>query len=122
LRFSGDFSVLIGPATFSSAVSFAVIVKDNELGVLVGEETGGPPSGFGSAYSFRLTYTGLEGYVSSAYFVRPNGQDDGRGVLPDYDVRPEPSDVAAGRDPVLEFTKALIQQQGAWPQQAPLKR
>ncbi|MCG8347091.1 MAG: hypothetical protein MI924_04850 [Chloroflexales bacterium] len=35
------------------------------------------------------------------------------GVLPDYDVRPELSNFAAGRDMVLEFTKALIQEEGA---------
>ncbi len=37
--FTGELFVLVGPATFSSANWFAAVVRDNNLGKLVGEPT-----------------------------------------------------------------------------------
>jgi C-terminal processing protease CtpA/Prc len=89
LRFTGKLYVLIDYPTFSSASAFASTVKDFKLGMLVGTETSGHPTSFGEVYSFNLPNTRLEAGVSSKYFVRPSGQNDGRGVLPDFQVPAE---------------------------------
>ena len=107
-RFDGEFYVLIGPYTFSSAVSFISAVKDYELGTLIGEETGGLATSYGEEYSFRLPNTQLKVGVSYRHFVRPSGVDNGRGVLPDYEIKQSIEDLKKGVDTILDFTKKLI--------------
>jgi Peptidase family S41 len=100
LRFEGPVAFLIGPYTFSSAMSLAAAVKEYRLALLVGEPTGGEANGFGEVLNFRLPRTQLAGQVSSARFVGPSGDATARGgVEPDVLARAEPG--AAG-DPVLE--------------------
>jgi C-terminal processing protease CtpA/Prc len=106
-RFTGPVCVLVGPATFSSAMMLANAVKDFRLATLVGEETGGVPTSFGEVYAFRLPNSGLSAAVSTARFVRANGDaTDRRGVLPDVTVAPTPEDARTGRDPALEAARS----------------
>jgi len=95
--FHGDTYFLIGKNTFSSAVMLASIVKDYNIGYLIGEETGGLVTHYGDIYSFVLPNTKLNVGVSHKYFVRPNGLNTGRGVLPDYyekDLNKDALDIA----------------------------
>jgi hypothetical protein len=108
LRFTGRVYLLIGPGTFSSATGFAAIVKDYELGTLIGEETGGLATSYGDFYPFDLPNTKLWVLVSHKRIFRPSGEDDGRGVLPDYEVKQSPEDLEKGIDRVMEYTKELI--------------
>ena len=106
--FSRPVCVLIGPQTFSSAVDLADAVKTYRLATLVGEETGGRPNGFGEVYISRLPHSQLAVSVSSALFVRANGDTtDHRGVLPDVVAAPSADDRRAGRDPALDRCRAL---------------
>ncbi len=107
LLFTGKIYALIGSNTFSSASMFAATVKDYQIGTLIGEETGGLPTSYGDIYSFDLPNTRISVGVSHKRFVRPSGQDDGRGVLPDYEVSQTQEDMARGRDAVLDFAKQL---------------
>ncbi len=109
LRYNGRIYVLTGPSTYSSAAMFAVVVKDYQLGILVGEETGGLANFYASTYRFDLPRTHLPINVSCQYNYRPSGEDDGKGALPDNEIKPTLEDKIAGRDTVLEFTKELIQ-------------
>ncbi len=86
-KFKGDVYFLIGRNTFSSAVMLSSTVKDYKIGYLIGEETGGLATNYGDIYRFKLPNTGLNTIVSHKYFVRPNGLDTGRGVIPDYDIK-----------------------------------
>ncbi|CAH2213901.1 S41 family peptidase [Tepidibacter aestuarii] len=86
-KFKGDVYFLIGRNTFSSAVMLSSTVKDYKMGYLIGEETGGLATNYGDIYGFKLPNTGLDAFVSHKYFVRPNGLDTGRGVIPDYDIK-----------------------------------
>jgi len=108
LRFKGQIYLLIGPKTFSSAAMFAATVKDYKLGTLVGEETGGLATSYGDIYPFDLPNTRIMVGVSHKRFVRPSGEDDGKGVLPDYEVKEDVKDRVSGLDTVMEFTKELI--------------
>ena len=102
-RFNGTVCVLIGAGTFSSAVDLADAIKTYRLATLVGEETGGRPNTFGEVYYFRTPATGFLVGVSSAAFIRANGDTtDHRGVLPDFEVRRTAEDVRVGRDPVID--------------------
>ena len=109
LRYDGKVYVLISNYTFSAASMLAVTIKDFELGTLIGEETGGRANFYGSSYQFDLPHTGIATRVSYAQFIRPSGKLDDKGALPDHKVNSLVEDQIAGRDTVLEFTKALIQ-------------
>ncbi|MCY6354330.1 S41 family peptidase [Clostridium sp. ZS2-4] len=85
-KFKGDSYFLTSRYTFSSAVMLASTVKDYNIGYLIGAETGGLPTEYGDIYWFRLPNTKLAIAVSHKYFVRPNGLDTKRGVIPDYNI------------------------------------
>ena len=102
----GDLYVLVGPETFSSAGMFAATVKDYQLGVLIGEETGATRQGFGETLSVRLPNSGLGFQVSCKQWFAPvpHPGDSRRGTVPDV-----PVDEAVlesypdADDPVLSF-------------------
>lgn len=108
LRFSGNIFVLTGSYTFSTAADFAATIKDFSIGTIVGDETGGLPACYGDVFKFSLPNSGLEVRVSHKYSVRPSGQDTGRGVIPDYEVKPGPKDLITGEDRVMAFVLDLI--------------
>lgn len=92
---TGNLAILTDRYTGSSAVWMVAIIKDNELGIVAGEETGGRASFFGDIAPILLPNSGLSCVIASSYLERPGGFDDGRGVLPDL-----PLDVTA-EDSVL---------------------
>lgn len=109
LRYEGKVCFLIGSGTFSSAMMLANAVEDNALATLIGEESGGIPNHFGELYLFYLPNTGLVVRVSSAQFIRANGDAQNmQGVVPDIVVRPTPEEAAVGVDIVLERAKAWV--------------
>ena len=107
LRFSGPLAWLIGPETFSAAVGLAAGAEDCRRGLRVGAETGGVINGFGEVYPLRLPHTRLGAQVSTAFFVRANGDASVRGgVQPDVAVWPAPGERG---DPVLDAAiRALL--------------
>jgi C-terminal processing protease CtpA/Prc len=105
LRFEGDIYVLINSGTYSSAVMFATTVKDYSIATLIGEESGGLATSYGDIYSFTLPNTRLSVGVSHKRFVRPSGEDDGRGVIPDHVVEGDEND---DEDEVMDYTLNLI--------------
>lgn len=108
-RFTGQVYLLIGPRTFSSASMFAATFQCYDMGVTIGDETGGVTVSYGDNVYYTLPHTQLKGTVSYKRFVLPCGKEDGHGVIPDYQVRTTPEDLRNGRDTVLEFTKKFIQ-------------
>ena len=104
LRYRGPVTVLVGPRTFSSAVTLAATLKAHDLATVVGEETGGRVHRFGEGYTFRLPNSGLRAMVSSAYFVHASRPHDRSGGLtPDIHAV---SPVGVGSD--LPLGRALV--------------
>jgi hypothetical protein len=114
LRFEGPWCLLIGPSTFSSAVMLANAVGDFELAPLLGAPSGGVPTESGEVYSCDLPHSRLSLGVSSAYFVRANGDaNDPRPVQPTHPCAQTPADSALGRDTVLEAARTWLLEQGS---------
>jgi hypothetical protein len=61
------------------------------VGTIIGYETGGTPSHYGSPKSFRLKNSGIDFIVSTRYLtpMKALPGDDERGVLPDIAVNRE---------------------------------
>lgn len=71
-RFEGEIYVLIDAGTFSAAVGFATIVRNNKLGYIVGTPTGGMTNAFGDPIKLKLKGTKLSLMVPTKHIL----QDD----------------------------------------------
>ena len=107
-RFNGDLYVLTSDETFSGGTGFSVIIKDNDIGYIVGNETSDNPTDYGCIMLFELPNTKINIQNSTQYTVRPAGYDDYRGVIPDFKVEPTYLDLINGYDKVLNYTYWLI--------------
>ncbi|MHC4132496.1 MAG: S41 family peptidase [Planctomycetota bacterium] len=108
LRFSGPIFVLTGSQTWSASTVFASAMKCFKVGTLVGEETPDPPTLYGSSVFSELPHSVLKFAVASKLLVAACGRADGRGIVPDYEVKQNPEDTAQGVDTALQFTLDLI--------------
>lgn len=108
LRFKGRTFVLIGPKSFSTSTSFAAAIKQFDIGKLIGEETGDPTIVYGNCIDALLPNSALTVSIAGRAFVLAGGTDNGRGVLPDYEVKQKSEDTAKGVDTVLQFALNLI--------------
>lgn len=102
-RFAGPVVYLIGPRTQSAAV------QDSKLGLLIGEPTSAPPNYFGEVHDFTLPCSGLHATVSTAEFVRVNGDaSDTEVVKPHVSLRESRVAPAGGPDPTLSTALQAI--------------
>lgn len=108
LRYDGLVYLLIGPATFSSAMECAVAAKDYGLATIVGGETAEPVNSTGEVYGGRAATTGVDYFFTTKYFMGPKPRPDGQGVVPDVAITPTEDDIRKGRDPVMEYAVKKI--------------
>lgn len=100
--FRGPVCVLIGPQTGSSAMMLANAIEDYHLATLIGEPTSSPPNYFSQYLNFQLPHTLLEADVSTARFVRANGDTTNTNpVMPDIVVHQSIEEWRRDEDPVL---------------------
>ena len=85
LTFHGDCFVLTSSGTFSSAMIFAQLIKDNGLGTLIGEPPGNDPNGFGEIACFRTPNAGVMFYISTKRFYRADRECKDKYVMPDME-------------------------------------
>ena len=103
LRFQGRKIVLIGRKSFSSSNSFAGCVKHYGIATLVGEEAGDPTDCYGECFNVTLPNSGITVSIAAKHFVCPGSLGDGRGAMPDHEVKQTPEDLAVGKDTVLAY-------------------
>ena len=105
--FTGRLWVLVGATNSSATFEFAQTVRQNHLGTLVGQPTGGNQRGInGGAFFFlRLPRSGIELDVP---FIGqfPAGNPPDAGLQPDVLVVSTVRDIALGRDAELEAVRA----------------
>jgi len=96
-------AVLCDRGTYSPGSFEAMRVKDEGIGIIAGEETGGRASFFGDIEHGTLPNSLLRCGIATGYFPRRAGYDDGRGVLPDV-----PLDVTLDDSVLVEKICAFI--------------
>jgi C-terminal processing protease CtpA/Prc len=106
-QFTGRLWVLVGATNSSATFEFAQTVRQNRLGTLVGQPTGGNQRGInGGAFFFlRLPRSGIELDVPLIGQF-PAGNPPDSGLQPDVLVVPTVRDIALGRDAELEAVRA----------------
>lgn len=107
-RFSGRVFVLIGQPCTSACVSFASAIKCFDIGTLIGEETDESMVSYGKGVTMQMPNSNLEVVIASKHLFTACAKDDGRGILPDYEVKQKSEDIAKDLDTVLQFTLDLI--------------
>lgn len=70
--FKGNIIFIQGKDSFSSATLLLTLARDNGIGIIVGERSGGRPSHYGDILYCTLPITGTIATVSHKHFVRPN--------------------------------------------------
>ncbi|WP_139243388.1 S41 family peptidase [Anaerocolumna xylanovorans] len=83
LTFSGRVYILTSVGTFSSAMQFAEHIKDNRLGVIIGEAPGNNAYGYGDIAIFRMPNSKLYFQVSTKQFFRADPAIKDKWVIPD---------------------------------------
>lgn len=84
--FDGQVYVLTNIKTYSAAMDFAMLIADNELGILVGEPSGNLPDGYGDILSFQMPNSKLLLCVSHKRWYRIDQSKSGQPIMPDYKV------------------------------------
>lgn len=70
LAFDGNLYLLTSVYTFSSAMDFAELVKDNHLGAIIGEPPGNDPRSYGDISCFTLPNSGSYIQISTRKWYR----------------------------------------------------
>lgn len=83
--YNGKIYVLISGKTFSSAIMFSVLLKDNKLAKIIGEPNSNVPSAYGDVIEFKLPNSKLILRTTFKKFIRPN-KDDKNDIITDYIV------------------------------------
>ena len=84
--FGGKIFVLTNTRTYSSAMDFAMLIKDNNLGVIVGEASGNLPNSYGDILGFQLPNSKLFLNVSYKKWYRVDKTKAEEPLEPDYAV------------------------------------
>lgn len=108
-RFKGTVFVLTSDFTFSAASDFCNAIKDNKLGTIIGEETGGLATTYTDLHVFYLPNTGILAFTSIKKSYRPNGKDSGNGIIPDIEIKQTPEDFINGNDKCVDFVGKQIE-------------
>jgi hypothetical protein len=110
-NYNGKIYILINGGTFSAAADFAAVCKQNQIGIFVGEETGGAAIGNTSNGEVEVTLPNSKIRISLPLFMIVNAVDNiapGRGVLPDHEIRRGSKDIQHNFDRSLAFVFELL--------------
>ena len=109
--FNGDVIFIQGKDTFSSAMLLLTTARDNHIGTIVGERSGGRPSHYGDVLYCRLPNTGTMATVSHKIFLRPSYSpvEDVEYLYPDLEI--DLNDTQ--RDLVWEFVETFTRKANA---------
>jgi hypothetical protein len=102
--FKGKIYFLQGTDTYSSAGELITMVRDNNIGIIVGENGIFKPCNYGDILMWQLPNTGETGGISHKYFTRPDkNKCDENYLAPDVEIQSSWNDLVAGNDKYWEW-------------------
>ena len=84
LLFTGNVYVLTNVKSFSSAMMFPQMIKDNGLGKVIGQAPGNDPNGYGDVVHFYMPNSNLFMQISFKHFHRVNQDTTDKWIEPDF--------------------------------------
>jgi C-terminal processing protease CtpA/Prc len=111
-HFNGKLIVMINGNTASAAGALASCVKNDKRGLIVGEENRDNYTGFSAGVPVILTlpYSGITVSIPIRKFTYAEGQDNGRGVIPDYFYASTAKNFFSHKDEQLNFLDELFKE------------
>ena len=106
----GRLWVLIGPKTFSAAISCVGDLESNTNAIFVGEPTGEPPNQWGDPVDLTLPNSGITVQVSTLWWQFADPRDDRPFRAPDIPAPFSFADYAGNVDPAMEAVEVTSQQ------------
>ncbi len=83
-RFNGKVTIVMGQPTFSSAMTFVTLIKDNQIAPIIGQTSlNGHPTGLGEQFYTKLPNTKIFVRLSVKEFIRPAGKAEDNVLHPD---------------------------------------
>ncbi len=101
-RYSGNVYLLINYYTGSTALGFATVFKDYNIGKIIGEETRSEVNEFGDVVPFDLPNSRLWVWCSTKRYIRPSGEMTVGGLNPDIYIKDK-------NDSILNYTINMIE-------------
>lgn len=101
LLFDGNLYLLTSVYTYSSAMDFAMFVKDNHMGKIIGEASGNHPTSYGDIAFFTLPNSGIYMQISTKKWYRINQE------LGDQVIEP---DIPCDADDAIEYLYNVIKE------------
>ena len=83
--FTGNVYVLTGVRSYSAAMDFAMLIKDNGIGKLVGQPCGNLPASYGQVVHFHLPKTGFYMQISMKKWYRVDMTKNGEPLYTDIE-------------------------------------
>ncbi|HKK63481.1 MAG TPA: S41 family peptidase [Bacteroidales bacterium] len=99
-HFNGKKYLLINSNTFSTALGFATVFRDYDIGKIIGEPTKSEVNEFGDIYPFDLPNSRLWVWCSAKRYIRPSGEMTKGGLKPDIFVNDK-------NDEIVQYTIEL---------------
>ena len=81
--FNGNIYVLTSNDTFSASMDFAMYIKDNNLGTIIGEASLNDPNSYGMISSFKLPNSDIYMQISTKKWYRINQDTEEKFIEPD---------------------------------------
>ncbi len=108
--YTGKLYLLVDAANSSATFHLAQVFKNNDLGTIIGEETGGNLKGTNGGMMFFLNLPNSTIEIDvPIYATYPLTEQPDRGLRPEVEIKQSVEDLAAGKDTVLEYVLNLIQ-------------
>lgn len=105
-RFEGQVFMLVNRHSYSNTVTVAALAQDYGFARILGEETSDLATTYGAMEQFELSGTGISVGYPKAHIIRPSGDLQARGVIPDFPIATPVLQSAA--DPVLQQALAQV--------------
>ncbi len=109
--YGGKVYVLTNANSFSATGEMTAIIKNHNRATFIGEESGGNPNENVSGIQLVMTLPATGNRIIMPFMrwkMNVDFENTGRGVLPDYPVRPSIEDILSGHDRVMAYTLDLI--------------
>lgn len=110
--FAGKSYLLTSAKTYSSGHMFAGLFKCNQIGPMIGQETGQATKTVGDAFTFQLPNSKIDISVSYKVFEGTCEPSYENGFMPDYEVSYSADELASGVDKEMKVVMRLVGKEG----------
>ncbi len=111
-HYSGKLYTLMSGGSFSSTGHLLALLKHQNIGTFIGEESGASYACTDASYDILLPQTQIHYRTSTlAWAVDVNGLSPGRGIMPDINVIQPIADYLNNRDTVMNAAVSLVEGQ-----------